>query len=109
VIGAADPDRAVRHAVRADPAPALGAGYVCLAIRMSVAAEGFGHAHPAPVPAPAGRSPAPPVPDAARGRMVRTRRLSVPLALSCAPRARLPCERRPKNEQMPRRDERIAG
>src|SRR5262249_27465456 len=49
-----------------------------------------------PPPTHARLSRAPPVADAARGRILRARRLFVPLVLSCAPRARLLCERRPR-------------
>src|SRR5439155_19208015 len=52
-------------------------------------------ARPSPAPAPAGQSPAPPAPDAARRRMLRARRASVPVRTVHAPRARLLCERRP--------------
>src|SRR4029450_7208864 len=57
------------------------------------------HARPSPATAPA-RSPAPPTSDAARGRMLRPRRLGLLAVRSCAPRARLLCERRPRNAQI---------
>ncbi len=43
VIRAADPDRAVRHAVRADPATAVRARHVRLPVGMAVAAKRLGH------------------------------------------------------------------
>ena len=43
VVGAADPDRAEGHAVGADPAAAVRARHVRLAIGMAVAVQGLGH------------------------------------------------------------------
>ena len=43
VVGAANADRAERHAVGADPAPALGTRHVGLPVRVPITAERLGH------------------------------------------------------------------
>src|SRR5262249_41094219 len=53
-----------------------------------------------PPPAPARRSRAPPEADTARGSLLRARRLSVPLVLACAPRARRLCDPCPRSARL---------
>src|SRR5260370_39099642 len=72
-------------------------GLVRAETAVGIRAEIDRHARPSPASAPAGRSPAPPTPDAAGGAISRSQRLSVLFVLSCAPLARLACQRRPRN------------